>query len=481
MPKIGKTSSDDSAATTGSKILLLPGLTGNWHTGFHENLKSRSSCLETNLALHLSFVYTGIRYTAPFPDRAAIIAEYTIPAVAAIPAGQNGEPAVAAVAAVAPSDAVVDRIFIDRSARRDKTQAAVASCGTQAFQFLIDSMSHQSQVLVKAEANVKEADRMVPKDAFSLYQAMEDLHARGGQAGIKLSSMDVDRIDNEFSLFKQGDLDTNEYHAQFVKWLDRRDSVGLPAFDEATQVTKFFAKLDRRRYKELLRERENTERALLLSNLPVAELSLSQALQHVNGYVLPEGTPTSLSSSSRTVGVFTTTAELSADVKAACKVLSAAVPGTTPQSVLLALRNSTHGKSNSKSSTTCEPLMIGGRPWTRKCPEAGCDGIHPFYLHEVMTGKPCCAENQAKMQAYNQKKQQKAITDAKDKTAPKSVMVAASKSTAVDSDSDDDPDMYLIHMNTMKKGKKDEGDDDDDDDDCYSPHQYSICKVKLTW
>ena len=216
--------------------------------------------------------------------------------------------------------------------------ANVNSCGTLGWQFLEESISHASQVSVGAVPAVVAANLMAPKDAFALFKAIEASHAAGGAGGIKLSSQEVDRVDEAFAAFKQNDLEPGDFHKLYVKWLDKRKAVGLPDFDETTKVTKFYAKLDTRRYAELLRERENTERALILAGLPVADLTLTQALQHVNGYVPPGGIGVARAKSVSSVFTVKDSSVDPTELENACRVLAATVPGASTESVLLALK-----------------------------------------------------------------------------------------------------------------------------------------------
>ena len=454
------TSAKDAGSTLARAkeiVLLEPntGGRGNYHTTWLENVRSRSADLDKYTALYLSFLFTGERYKAPMPNRAAIVLEYTTPEIAA-----NGQQA--AVAAIPPSDEIVDRLYLDALSRREKTMANVNSCGTLGWQFLEESISHASQVSVGAVPAVVAANLMAPKDAFVLFKAIEASHAAGGAGGIKLSSQEVDRVDEAFAAFKQNDLEPGDFHKLYVKWLDKRKAVGLPDFDETTKVTKFYAKLDTRRYAELLRERENTERALILAGLPVADLTLTQALQHVNGYVPPGGIGVARAKSVSSVFTVKDSSVDPTELENACRVLAATVPGASTESVLLALKNvAKNGKGSGGGKkpavgSECEPLMVGGRAWTRKCSEPGCKMIHPFYLHEAITGKQVCAATKAKMDAY-------AARMAKKKEAS-SVLV-----TKEEAESDDEADHYFVHV--AKVG--DERLDDDDDDECYDPELFS--------
>ena len=436
---------------------------GYWFTGYLEYIQSRASKQDEYLSLYLSFLHTNVRFSAPFPNREEIVLEYTKPAVAVAPG-------VEAVAAVAPTDELVNRLFLERNLERDKLMAKVRACGTRGFTFLMESMSHESQTNVRAEESVIAADSVSPKDGFALYQAMRDLHARGGDGGIKLTSAETRRIEKAFINFQQNNLSTDDYHKLFLQWIEKRKCIGLPDFDAQTLVSEFYSKLDPKRFRELNRERENTERALLLNNLPVAELTLSQALQHVKGWIPSERDINS--HSARTVSVFAASVAPDVDeVQRAANVLAASMPGATAETVLLALTNAKHKNAAGSSavSTNICPQMVNGKPFFGTCSEKGCSGKHPFYMHEMITGQPCSPENQAKIVAFQKKKAEKTANAAK-KQSSSSVMVTTTKH---DSDDDDDVEQYFIHMiNDTDTGKGDDA--DNDDDDCYNTDTYSV-------
>ena len=77
-----------STLAVDAKIKLVPNDTpggGNFYAGWQEHVSKEASGQTKELALHLSFVNTGVRYSPPLPNRADITAKNTKPAVPAGP------------------------------------------------------------------------------------------------------------------------------------------------------------------------------------------------------------------------------------------------------------------------------------------------------------------------------------------------------------------------------------------------------------
>jgi len=370
-------------------VLLYPNTEGqgNFVSEWLPRAKLDASDESESLALALSYLDTGVPFNLPYPTLASVTAANTQPAVPA--AG-----GVAAVAAVVPPDDILQDLLREAFRQRSKTMNAVAATGTAQFNFFRRRLSQLSWSLIEEHPEYEAVNTSMPKNGFGLYQIIVATHGEAGAGGIRLTSLEVDKVDQAFNSFKQGDLDLGEYYRLFKTFLEKRRIAGLNDLQPSAIVSKFYAKLDMRYYAEMLRERENTERALILANLPVPAETLPQALSYVRGWMPPAGTVKSTghntAANKKTLGVF-------------------AIEDRT-DSVLVALKNSK--VSAAATATQCQPLLIGGRPWTKQCTEAGCDGKHPFYLHQIITGKPCCAENQAKIDAYNARK--KATKDKKD-------------------------------------------------------------------
>ena len=451
--------SKEAGGAKEEKIVLLEpnkGGKGNWDIDWLENARSRSLDRDEYTSLALSILFTGQPYVAPFANRAEIIAEYT---TAAVPAG----PGVEAVDAIPPSQGVVDRLEQDASSHREKQMRGVRSAGTKAFEFLMESMGHLSQTIVKADHRFIAANTRVPKDYVQLFRLMEELIHGGGAAGVKLTALEKDKIESAFLAFNQGDLDTNDYHNLFVKWITKLKSISVE-YSPEVQTTKFYAKLDDRRYRELNRERENTEQALLLAGLPVPVITLAQALQHVNSWT-PPTLPGGVGKTGRTVSVFSASVAPDAvEVQQAATILAASI-GSSADKVMLALTNANHKKAAGKSTSvdSSSPLMVHGRPWTKVCSVKGCNQKHPGFMHTLITGLPVDEQTQKRIDAYGAKQAERK------KKEEDRVMVTTTKH---DSDDDDNVDHYFIHM--VEDTGKGDVDDNNDDEGCYNTDMYSV-------
>ena len=460
----GKRPGTSVAASETAVVLLIPNDSdggGNFHSGWLAYAKGIAAKQDADLSLHLTFLDTNERYIAPLPDRATIIAENTRPAV---PAGPFGVPA--AIAAVPPSEALVNHLEQDCFVRRQKVMTNVNSSGTRAWNLLQSISSHASWTTIETDFRFRAADESPIKDAFVLFQIIRATHAVGAVGSIGITSHERQRIKDDFEAFQQGNLDVNDYHKAFTQWIKRRQAAGITDLTESEQVACFYSKLNSRKYGELVRERENEEKKLILRNMPVPQMTLALALSDVRSYKPTPGAKYD-DNPKKSLNVFALESKPDEDdLKMACEVLASAVPGASSHSVFLALKNANFGaggsgsKSAAKNSSNCPPLMVAGRPWTRECAVPGCNQKHPFYLHEAMTGKPPDAESQAKIDAFAAKKLQNKKSEAKDSR----VLVAKG-----DSD-DDDVNHYFIgavdaHLDV-------EG---DDDEECvYSPNTYSV-------
>ena len=273
------------AASEATVVLLVPNNSvggGNYHSGWLEYAKDLASKQDSDLSLHLTFLDSAVRYLAPLPDRATIIAENTRPAV---PAGPDGEPA--AVAAVLPANALVNHLEQDAFVRRQKVNANVNSCGTRAWTLLKGTLSHASWTDVEADGRFAAAEASPIKDAFVLFQIIRTTHATGAVGGISISSQERQRIKNGFNTFQQGSLELGEFHKAFLQWIQRRRAAGIADLTESEKVSSFYDKLNPHRYAHLLRDRENEETRLLTLGEPVPEITLATALSQVRTYVPP--------------------------------------------------------------------------------------------------------------------------------------------------------------------------------------------------
>ena len=400
-----------ATAASEADVLLVPNDSpggGNFYSGWLRSAKNQANSQQKELALHLSFMDTNVRYNAPLPNRAMIIAKSTQPAV---PAGPDDDPP--AIAAVVPTNAIVSAMEQDMYVRRNKLMDSVESCGTQAWTFFEARISHDSWQRIEADPRYDAAESSPIKNAFVLWEIICSTHAETAAAGgVPLSSQDRERIKDDFHAFQQGKLDLGEFHKQYIQWMKRRVAAGLALMGEQEQVATFFRKLNPHLYGDFLRERENDERKLILLGQPVPAISLSLALSLARGYISPSGSKHD--SSKKALSVFTVESKPdrpdAEEIKMACRVLASAVPGASSQSVLLALTNanfgaSTAGGGGSKGSLAgCPPLMVRGKAWTAECSVPGCKERHPFYLHEALTGKLPDAASQIKIDAFAARK-----------------------------------------------------------------------------
>ena len=462
------------AASETVDVLLVPNDSpggGNFYSGWHQSIKTKANSLPKEVALYLSCLDTNSRYNPPLPNKAAIVAKNSVPA---IPAGPDGEPA--AVAAVVPSNAIVNAIEQDMFVRRNKLIDNVESSGTAAWTFLQGCISHPSWQLLEADPRYAAAETSPVKDAFVLWEIIRSTHAQAAAAGTQLSSQDKERIKDDFNDFSQGKLEIGEFHKQYLQWLKRRIAAGLVEMDESEQVSTFFKKLNQVQYGELLRERENRERELILFNQPVPVTTLSQALTLARGYVSSTSNVSKHDGSKRSLSVFTFESKPDPEeVESACQVLASAVPGASSASVLLALKNANFGvgspSGGSKTYTTeCPPLMVRGRPWTKACSVPGCKDTHPFFLHEAITGKPVDAASKAKIDAFEARK---VAQQSKKKKGGTNGRVLVATDNAEDSD-ESTADHYFVGVTTDDNHVADEDNDNDDDDECYSPNKFSV-------
>ena len=207
------------AASEVADILLIPNNSpsgGNFYSWL-ESVKNKASKQPKEVALHLSFLETHTRYSAPLPDKAQIVAKNTKPG---IPAGPDDNPP--AVAPVAPSEANVKAMEQDAYVRRGKLMDNVESSGTIAWMFLKETVSHLSWTSLEEDPRYAAAEQSVIKDAFTLYEIIRAKHAESAAGGVRLSTQDVQRVKDKFHEFVQDKMDIAEFHKEFLQWLQRR-------------------------------------------------------------------------------------------------------------------------------------------------------------------------------------------------------------------------------------------------------------------
>ena len=277
MPASSATKKAIGASEDKNEFILLVQNTegqGNYHSSWLERTKSDASEQNEFLALHLSFLDTGRPFVARFPNMESVTAANTQPAIPAA----AGQPA---VAAVVPGDDFLEVILKEEHRLRARLMSGVANQGTAAFNFLKSRCSGGSWAIVKENVSFAAADAVAPKDGYQIYRIIVETHALGGAGGVRLSSQEVDRIDEGFNSFRQNGLDVGEYYRLYNVWIEKRRSAGIPDLTGQATVSKFYSKLNPHYYSELLRERENNEKALNLTGLPVPDETLHQALQYV--------------------------------------------------------------------------------------------------------------------------------------------------------------------------------------------------------
>ena len=383
MQSAGKRPGGAIAASETAVVLLLPNDIrggGNFHSGWLDYFKNRASKEDKDVALYFSFLETGRKYVAPLPDRSAIITANTRPP---IPAGPDDVPP--AVAAVVPTNALVNHLEQDAFVRRQKVMDCMNSSGTRAWNLFKESISHESWTLIEADERYGPADTSPIKDAFALYEIIRSTHAEAAVGGIRMSSQERQRIKDEFNLFQQGKLELGDFHKQFLQWMLKRVAAGIPVMDEAEQVSTFFGKLNSRIYGDLLRDRENNERKLILAGQPVPAITLAQALSTVRGYVPPLGA-TKYDATDKKLSVFTFDSKPdAAEMQLACEVLASAIPGASSQSVLLALRNANFGAGASGGGGGGKKGDAkGGRVLVAKDKDSDDDDVNHYFVGVAM-------------------------------------------------------------------------------------------------
>ena len=450
-----------------AKVLLYPNADGkgNWALFKDSVLLSRN--YETReVQQALSCLETGRPYDVPLPIRDDIVRDNTQP-----PAMFGNPPS----AAQPPDDATVSALMTSAFVERQKILSRVKAAGTAAFHFLEAHLSHESKVLVREHAEYAPANEVEPKNPVTLWRIIKATHMTGGAGGLPMTSAEKERLQVAWANFHMNHtVSIGDFHLQFTQWIERRVAAGLPEMSVSDQVTAFYAKLDPGRYAALSADMENDEQKELLAGRQVAHGTLAQALARVRGWKDPNVKP----AAGKRVSVFTladddgTTRDSNGDVARACEALAAAIPelaGTDPTTVLMALKNAVQkkgsGKGSSASAGVAAPLMVNGRPWTRPCSEPGCSGIHPFFMHQQITGKPLGPANQQKVDAYAAR--QKAKTNNADKAT---VAVARSDD---ESDDDDVARYFITYVAPIANPDRAAEGGDRSDDELYAPERYT--------
>jgi len=450
-----------------AKVLLYPNADGkgNWALFKDSVLLSRN--YETReVQQALSCLETGRPYDVPLPVRDDIVRDNTQP-----PAMFGNPPS----AAQPPDDATVSALMTSAFVERQKILSRVKAAGTAAFHFLEAHLSHESKVLVREHAEYAPANEVEPKNPVTLWRIIKATHMTGGAGGLPMTSAEKERLQVAWANFHMNHtVSIGDFHLQFTQWIERRVAAGLPEMSVSDQVTAFYAKLDPGRYAALSADMENDEQKELLAGRQVAHGTLAQALARVRGWKDPNVKP----AAGKRVSVFTladddgTTRDSNGDVARACEALAAAIPelaGTDPTTVLMALKNAVQkkgsGKGSSASAGVAAPLMVNGRPWTRPCSEPGCSGIHPFFMHQQITGKPLGPANQQKVDAYAAR--QKAKTNNADKAT---VAVARSDD---ESDDDDVARYFITYVAPIANPDRAAEGGDRSDDELYAPERYT--------
>ena len=408
------------------KAKLRPGgIDGNFEPWIAV-VQALSGSLERYLNLCLSFLYTNKAYEATIVKAQEVIAAETT-------AGQ--------VLTVEEQGLLVS----DARRARAKEMREVASRTSAAWEFLRASITHESWNNIEAHPKFSAANAAAPKSVLVLWEIIRETHAGGGGAGTKITSAERQKIDNKFNEFSQGDLSLGDYHKLYQQWLAKRKAVGLNDISPTDTTAKFYAKLNQTTYAEMLRTRDNAERELRLADLPIPEESLAKAFEFVRGYQLA---PSVKQAGRNALGVFAATAD-DVELEAAIGVIASRIPGRDTASVLLALKNSTiKGASMLKTGVqtgkldTGTPMYVNGRPWLKTCNEPNCKGIHPYWLHTAITGKPLSEANQAKVDAFEKKKASSGGVS--------TVAMASVSGGAADSDDDEyGVKKYFVGMNNV--------------------------------
>jgi hypothetical protein len=124
---------------------------------------------------------------------------------------------------------------------------------------------------------------------------------------------------------------------------------------------------------------------------------------------------------------------------------------------MVALKNFVAPKAADAATTAKEPgvaqgLYIKGKLWSKKCAQPGCTAIHPFWLHEALTGEKLTAELQERVDRFEADKASKD----QDKTKKKKVLFTTKASGADDDGDEEDyePSTFFTGMGWSVTGNK---------------------------
>ena len=349
--------------------LLMRGINGNIIPWLESVRKAVGRTGDIHLTMALSFVHDNKRFQPPHPSKAQIIAQ-------CMEAGDE-----------MPSEEDVATFYSKALGEKLKLLRAVELRGTDAFQFLEDRISADSWAIIEAHADFEACYSKAVKDAFGLWKIIRATHALSGDGAFSLTSAEAEVLEEQFNLFNQGDLSLSAYFKAFNQWIERRKMAKLPDLPKRTITEKFYAKLNKVKYEEVIRMRRNAQHIHLQAGTVPPEETLAAAYQFLESF---QPAPRAVSKPlGMFVGAEKDTTALADDTDLSDKVRDM---------VLVALKNfvGTGGAAStgaaSVAAKTPGELLVNGRPWTRMCLNPGCGMKHPFWMHNSITGTPLTAD-----------------------------------------------------------------------------------------
>ena len=377
-------------------VTLLINLNGvNTYWLWKEKLLRTTSSIPY-VSLLMTYLVTLVIYQYPLPVKATIIRENTIPAVEAViedvAAGIAG---VDAVAAQAPSAALVTKLTEDHLFRRVKEMAKLRAHGTHCWDLLFNSLSPSSQAIVENHPDYEAANDANPKWYNVLIDIIRTTHLASNAPGNKHTAQDKLKIKKAFELWMQGDLSLDEMYKQFKLWELQLQDIGVAPFTPTERENIFISKLHSR-YHAFVRERENMEMAANIHGTPVAVTPLHLLVELIRTY---KTAPTTQSTSGKSAAVFVAPAAKhdsheQVSIATACQRIARelGIPASKLQDELTRrmdrVRSANKGTIANAPRHTCSVTNPDG---TR------CNGLHKYFEHEKHTGHPPDAATQARM------------------------------------------------------------------------------------
>ena len=90
---------------------------------------------------------------------------------------------------------------------RTRVMNGVKSSGTSVFNFFKQRCSTDSWSIIEGHATFAAAYAAAPKNGFQIYRTIIMTHSLGGNGGIRMSSQEINRVDDTFNAINQGGLE----------------------------------------------------------------------------------------------------------------------------------------------------------------------------------------------------------------------------------------------------------------------------------